>query len=90
MKNKYGVNFDVGDYVFLPLEFYDFGVFKIVKIDEGKEGECPGRLWLDEYEEDNGERHIRGISIDNPFIKVDEGFGKYLHDNGYTLKREKS
>lgn len=80
MKNKYGTNLEVGDYVFLPLEFYNFGVFEIIKIDKG-------RLWLDEYKEENGERHVRGISIDNPFIKVDKVFGKYLHDNNYILRK---
>lgn len=88
--NKYGTSFEVGDYVFLPLEFYNFGVFKIVKIDNANEDVYPCRLWLDEYEEENGERHIRGISVDNPFIKVGKTLGKYLHDKGYMLKREKS
>ena len=30
--NKYGITFNVGDYVFLPLNFYDYGIWKIVRI----------------------------------------------------------
>jgi hypothetical protein len=85
-KNKYGVEFNVGDYVFLPLPFYDYGIWKIVKIyDETNLGRTR-RLWLDQGDESEfngkeGERHIRGMSIDNPFIKVDKECGEILFDN---------
>jgi len=85
MENKYGINFEVGDYVFLPLAFYDWGVWKIVKVvDETNIGRT-GRLWLDQGSDDNGERHIRGLSIDNPFIKIDKEFGEKFHGGGFYL-----
>ena len=85
MKNKYGINFEEGDYVYLPLAHYSWGVWKIIKIvDETDKGHT-ARLLLDQGRDDNGERHIRGLSIDNVFIKVDKECGKYLHDNDFYL-----
>ena len=34
LKNKYGVSFTVGDYVYLPLPFYNYGIWKVVKIED--------------------------------------------------------
>lgn len=78
LSNKYGVEFTVGDYVFLPLPFYNDAVWKIVKIYDG----CPRRLCVDQGADENeGGRHIRGFSIDNPFIKLDKKTGEVLFSN---------
>lgn len=86
LKNKYGVEFNVGDYVFLPLPFYDFSIWKIIAIDDENEIGRTGRLWLDQGDDSKfngkkGERHIRGNTIDAPFIKVDAKCGEILFDN---------
>lgn len=86
LKNKYGVEFNVGDYIFLPLRFYSYGIWKIVKIiDETNIGKT-GRLRVDQGDDSlfngkKGKRHIRGMSIDNPFIKVDKECGEILFEN---------
>ena len=85
MKNKYGINFEVGDYVYLPLAFYGWGVWKIIKIVDESDTGRTRRLWLDQGRDDNGERHIRGLSIDNVFIKVDKECGEYLHGGDFYL-----
>lgn len=74
--NKYGIKFSVGDFVFLPLEFYSHGIWKILKIEDDTYIGGNGRLWVDQ-----GGKHIRGFSVDNPFIKVDEECGKILFEN---------
>lgn len=86
LKNKYGIEFNVGDYVFLPLQFYSYGIWKITKIVDETSVGGSGRLWVDQGSEEkfNGKednRHIRGVSIDNPFIKVDKKCGEFLFDN---------
>ena len=88
LTNKYGITFNVGDYVFLPLNFYDCGVWKIVKIEDESGIGRPGRLWVDQGTDDfrPNERHIRGLSIDNPFIKVDKECGEHLHGGDFYLE----
>ena len=88
--NKYGITFNVGDYVFLPLNFYDYGIWKIVKIQDETDIGRTGRLWVDQGTDDfdPNRRHIRGFSIDNPFIKVDKECGEYLHDGDFYLEGE--
>ena len=85
-KNKYGVEFNVGDYVFLPLPFYNYAIWKIVRIEDETNIGRTGRLLVDQGDDSlfngkKGERHIRGMSIDNPFIKVDKECGEILFDN---------
>ena len=95
-KNKYGVEFNTGDYVFLPLPFYNYAIWKIVRIEDETETGRTGRLWLDQGDDSlfngkEGKRHIRGMSIDNPFIKVDKECGEALFDNGeFENKIQKS
>ena len=77
MVNKYGVNIKVGNYVFLPLPFYDFSVFKVVDlIEEDENSSVKTRIACDE-----GHGHIRNFNIDNPFIKLDDDCGKSLFEN---------
>ena len=82
LSNKYGVEFVVGDYIYLPLPFYNNAVWKIVKIYDESEVDRPGRLWVDQGADENeGGRHVRGFSIDNPFIKLDKEAGEALFEN---------
>ena len=90
LSNKYGIEFAVGDYVYLPLPFYNHSVWKIVKIYDESEIDQPGRLWVDQGSDDfrPEERHVRGFSIDNPFIKVDKECGEYLHGGDFYLRED--
>lgn len=82
LSNKYGIEFAVGDYVYLPLPFYNYSVWKIAKIYDESEVDSPGRLWCDQGPDENeGGRHIRGFNIDNPFIKLDKEAGEALFEN---------
>ena len=82
LSNKYGIEFMVGDYVYLPLPFYNDSVWKIFKIYDESEVNRPGRLWVDQgLDENEGGRHVRGFSIDNPFIKLDKEAGDALFEN---------
>ena len=76
LKNKYGVSFTVGDYVYLPLPFYNYGIWKVVKIEDKTSNRRHWRLWVDQ-----GERHVRGFSVDNPFIKLEKEAGASLFEN---------
>ena len=90
MTNKYGITFNVGDYVFLPLDFYDNCVWWIVKIQDESNIGRTGRLLVDQGSDDfrPEERHVRGFSIDNPFIKVDKECGEYLHGGDFYLRED--
>ena len=86
LTNKYGVEFNVGDYVFLPLPFYSYAVWKIVRIEDESGIGRTGRLRVDQGDDslfngEEGKRHIRGFSIDNPFIKLDKECGERLFGN---------
>ena len=90
LSNKYGIEFAVGDYVYLPLPFYNYSVWKIVKIYDESETEChgPRRLWVDQGPDENeGGRHIRGFSINNPFIKLDKKAGEALFEQIILYKK---
>ena len=76
MINKYGVYINVGDYVFLPLPFYDFSVWKVNEIIKDENSLVKVRIRCDE-----GHGHFRNYNIDNPFIKLEPECGKTLFEN---------
>lgn len=75
MLNKYGVDINKDDYVFLPLPFYNGSVWKVMHVEKNNT--------LNEYRVhvDEGNKHFRTFSINNPFMKLDYECGKILFEN---------